>query len=82
MKANDMPARSDFHFSDGETVREVVTALLCPYTIQKAIEGLGSIQNRDEDQAREYDRLYWMYSLIMKSQRTGRPVLGQGGDCS
>ena len=77
MKANDIPARADYHFSDDQTVRETVTVLLCPYTIQCSIELLGSIEHRDEDQQRDYDRLCWLHSLISKSDRTGRPVLVQ-----
>lgn len=77
MKANDLPARADYHFSDDHTVRETVTVLLCPYTIQRSIELLGSIKERDEDQERDLDRLNWLHSLISKSDRTGRPVLIQ-----
>ena len=76
MKANDIPARSDFHFSDGETVHEVRTVLFRVDSIQKSFDLLSGI-DRNEAQERDFQRYCWMLDLIRQSDNTGRPVLVQ-----
>lgn len=76
MKANDIPARSDFHFSDGETVHQVRTVLFRVDSIQRHHDLLSGI-DRNEAQERDFQRYCWMLDIIRKSDNTGRPVLVQ-----